>query len=99
MRTVDKKAAELHFNGQRYWMQVMRVMLDDHFHLKSEFVKDVVADAAQQAFRKQFPGLKHVEVEIRLCASNDENTCTEHEANIWWARRRQYEQHFFSVSY
>ena len=107
---VDRKAFEaqlretqyvaiLGLNGQRFHISAMRVMLDDDLRLKSQFAAEVIADAVQQAIRKQYPDRKHVQVDVSWACGSEDEGYFEYQASVWWNYRRQYEQQAVYIYY
>ena len=107
---VDRKAFEAHLretqyvamlglNGQRFHISAMRVMLDDDLRLKPQFAAEVIADAVQQAIRKQYPNRKHVRVDVGWANGSEDDGYFEYQASVWWNYRRQYEQQAFYIYY
>lgn len=100
LRETEKNAAILGFNGQRFHISAMRVMLDDNLRLKDEFAKAVIADAVMQAVREQHPERKYIQVDVSWSVgANEEEGYYEHQASIYWNHRRQYEESFCYVRY
>ena len=60
---VAQNVAIVGLNGQRFGISAARVMLDDDFRIRPEFVDEVVADAVRQAVRQQHPDRKHLEID------------------------------------